>query len=89
MSSTFSSSNSLATDDSKIILPAMGKYWQSIPAIRLHITKWGDRSNSTQLSGSIGTSQFNNGARTIIIIKSTMTRTNIDCSVTITNAGII
>lgn len=77
----------------EITTPALGKYWHSIPSIRLGIAK-NDGAirltpySSGQSNGDL-TPQRNTATRTIFVLKSTMTRTNIDCTVTITDAGMV
>lgn len=74
---TASQSNSPANLKMEVLTPALGRYWQSVPSTRLYIGRPINASTTPR--------------RTIRILKSTMlkSKTDAECEVTITNAGII
>lgn len=68
---------------SETTVPALGKHWKSICSFRLQIKKQIDTSRLSTV-----TNQFTN-ERTIRILKSNQNRTDIQCQVHLTDAGVI
>lgn len=78
--------------------PGLGKYWRSVPSVRLGMAKVREAAayepiSSVQSDGNSLNSSSLNAAQTsmrnINVLRSIMGRTRMGCTVTITDAGVV